>query len=32
MGLGEDASDGKKLKTCIDDMALISGQKHNNQV
>ena len=26
MGLGEDASDGKKLKTCIDDMALISGQ------
>ncbi len=27
MGLGEDASDGKKLKTCIDDMALISGQK-----
>jgi len=27
MGLGEDASDGKKLKACIDDMALISGQK-----
>ena len=27
MGLGEDASDGKKLKTCIDDMALIAGQK-----
>ena len=27
MGLGEDASDGKKLKTCIDDIALISGQK-----
>ena len=27
MGLGEDASDGKKLKTCVDDMALISGQK-----
>ena len=27
MGLGEDASDGKKLKSCIDDMALISGQK-----
>ena len=27
MGLGEDASDGKKLKICIDDMALISGQK-----
>ena len=27
MGLGEDATDGKKLKACIDDMALISGQK-----
>ncbi len=27
MGLGEDASDGKKLKACIEDMALISGQK-----
>ena len=27
MGLGEDASDGKKLKACIDDIALISGQK-----
>ena len=27
MGLGEDASDGKKLKSCIDDMALITGQK-----
>ena len=27
MGLGEDASDGKKLKSCIDDMGLISGQK-----
>ena len=27
MGLGEDASDGKKLKTCIDDMSLITGQK-----
>ena len=27
MGLGEDASDGKKLKACIDDVALISGQK-----
>ena len=27
MGLGEDASDGKKLKACIDDLALISGQK-----
>ena len=27
MGLGEDASDGKKLKACADDIALISGQK-----
>ena len=27
MGLGEDASDGKKLKACVDDMSLISGQK-----
>ena len=27
MGLGEDASDGKKLKSSLDDMALISGQK-----
>ena len=27
MGLGEDASDGKKLKACEQDMALISGQK-----
>ena len=27
MGLGEEASDGKKLKACIDDMALIAGQK-----
>tara|TARA_B100001248_G_scaffold194757_1_gene149614 strand:+ start:587 stop:1135 length:549 start_codon:yes stop_codon:yes gene_type:complete len=27
MGLGEDASDGKKIKVCVDDMALISGQK-----
>ena len=27
MGLGEDASDGKKLKACIDDLALITGQK-----
>ena len=27
MGLGEDASDGKKLKSCTDDMALIAGQK-----
>ena len=27
MGLGEDASDGKKLKSSLDDMALIAGQK-----
>ena len=27
MGLGEDASDGKKLKACTDDMALIDSQK-----
>ena len=27
MGLGEDLSDGKKLKACNDDMALIAGQK-----
>ena len=27
MGLGEDASDGKKLKACTDDIALIAGQK-----
>ena len=27
MGLGEDASDGKKIKTCVEDMALIAGQK-----
>ena len=27
MGLGEDASDNKKLKMCIDDMTLITGQK-----
>ena len=27
MGLGEDASDSKKLKACVDDIALISGQK-----
>ena len=27
MCLGEDASDGKKLKACVDDMALIAGQK-----
>ena len=27
MGLGEDASDGKKLKACVDDLGLIAGQK-----
>ena len=27
MGLGEDASEGKKIKASLDDMALISGQK-----
>jgi len=27
MGLGEDASDGKKLKACMEDLALITGQK-----
>ena len=27
MGLGEDASDSKKLKTCVDDMSLITGQR-----
>ena len=27
MGLGEDALDGKKLKTCLEDMALIAGQQ-----
>ena len=27
MGLGEDASDGKKLKACLDDIGLIAGQK-----
>ena len=27
MGLGEDASDSKKLKACADDMSLIAGQK-----
>ncbi len=27
MGLGEDASDGKKMKASLEDMALISGQK-----
>ena len=27
MGLGEDASDAKKLKSCVEDMASITGQK-----
>ena len=27
MGLGEDGSDGKKLKACADDISLIAGQK-----
>jgi len=27
MGLGEDASDNKKMKMCVDDLSLISGQK-----
>ena len=27
MGLGEDGSDGKKIKACVDDLALIAGQK-----
>jgi large subunit ribosomal protein L5 len=27
MGLGEEASDGKKLKSCIEDIGLIAGQK-----
>ena len=27
MGLGEEASDSKKLKACTDDMSLITGQK-----
>ena len=27
MGLGEDGSDGKKMKACLDDLALIAGQK-----
>ena len=27
MGLGEDASDTKKLKACVEDVALITGQK-----
>ena len=27
MGLGEEASDGKKLKACIEDLSLIAGQR-----
>ena len=27
MGLGEDASDSKKMKSSLEDMGLISGQK-----
>jgi len=27
MGLGDDANDSKKIKICLDDMTLISGQK-----
>tara|TARA_A100001011_G_scaffold361158_1_gene409051 strand:+ start:2777 stop:3337 length:561 start_codon:yes stop_codon:yes gene_type:complete len=27
MGLGQDSSDSKKLKSCIEDMSLIAGQK-----
>ena len=27
MGLGEDGNDAKKLKACLDDMALIAGQR-----
>ena len=27
MGLGEEASDGKKLKSCLDDMSKIAGQQ-----
>ena len=27
MGLGEDASDGKKVKACLEDLSLITGQK-----
>jgi len=27
MGLGEDAADGKKIKACADDVAMIAGQK-----
>ena len=27
MGLGQDASDGKKIKACSDDLSMIAGQK-----
>jgi len=27
MGLGEEGSDNKKLKSCVDDLSLIAGQK-----
>jgi len=27
MGLGEDGSDSKKMKSCLEDLALIAGQK-----
>ena len=27
MGLGEDAADSKKIKTCVEDLSLITGQK-----
>ena len=27
MGLGADASDGKKIKSCVEDISLITGQK-----
>ena len=27
MGLGADAGDGKKVKSCLEDMSLIAGQK-----
>ena len=32
MGLGEDGNDNKKLKACLDDMALIAGQKYYNKI
>ena len=27
MGLGDDAADGKKVKSCLEDMSLLAGQK-----